>query len=141
MKLSEFKNSRPAAAKLIDGVELNFRYLPRFMTSENIEAYNDFLMEQGDRTEEAQFDAAYKYLAAALEWVDIQDEKGKDLVPSFENLKNIIRFDMPTIMAIHAGIFTDIEKRANPTLPAGEDSSAGSTEAEKSIQMTLPMTS
>jgi len=135
MKKSEFKQSRPVTAKLAGGELLKLKYLPRFMTSANIDAYNEFVKGKGERSEQEFFDVSLKFLASALDWIDLQDDNGKDMKVTHEGLKDF-DLDTLTVNSIAEAIFNDLEKRANPTPPNEPESSTGSTVEEPSTPTT-----
>lgn len=124
MKLSQFHQGRSVPVKLSEDEVLNIRYNPRFLTQEVFGFYDKFLKGDGEDDKEY-FDIAYNYLAGILQSIDIQDDNGKDIAPTVGNLRDVIRLDFMTLKAIHAAIVEDMNERANPTSPEGEESSSG----------------
>lgn len=123
MKKSEFLAARSAIATMPDGTKVTFEYKPRFLTKENIEAYSDYLSNDGGFTQKEYVDML-RFLSSALHAVDFQDDAGVDIPLDPTSLEDF-GLDFLGARSMINAIFEDMRERANPTPQTEPSSSSG----------------
>jgi hypothetical protein len=93
MKLSTITNETRESEVIYGKEKFKFRYLPGKVTEDYVTGLNPDDSDEIISVSEA--------LAPVLDWIDVQDEDGKDLAPTLEVLQQL---PMPLLSAILADI-------------------------------------
>lgn len=126
MKLSAYKADRPLSV-YVAGQQLSFRYNPRWLTLEKIDAIAEVKTKE-NATQSEQLDSLLRQLGGVLTWIDFQDDDGQDILPTYDNLCKVIDLDLMTAQAIDLEINKDLFA---PLPETGDNSNSGSSPKEK----------